>query len=310
MLDRIQTLPSAYTAPMPQTMDCAIQGRIDLPQAVIELHDYHFRAPHKAVFLSSRSFLDMALSPRPGEARGAYVGASASGRLGDILFVPAGHELATEWGAGRQQSICCGFEGARPDDDDNLFSFAELEACLDVRSESVRAAMLRLAREIEAPGFCSELLVSALWIEIAVELGRYLRHTRALPRDLPGRLSFRQLRMIEDLIEAPGGLPPASVLASNCGISTRHFFRMFRATTGVTLSEYAAPRRIYRAKTLLAGQRFAIKEIAWQCGFETPAAFSAAFRRVVGMTPKTFRRRSAGRPVGFVSSAMQMAEPS
>jgi AraC family transcriptional regulator len=292
MLHISQGVPEAYGAPLPSSIECAVQGRIALDEAVIELHNYQFRQPQRAVFRSPRSFLDLALSPRPGNARGGYVEAPGSTQkpLGDIIFIPAGHGLQTEWGAGQQQSICCGFDGARPDAEDGLFALAELEACLDVRSVFVRDAMLRLAREIEAPGFGSDLLVGALWIEIAIELGRYLRRMRGAPQESHGRLSTAQMRLIDELIDRPGTLPGVAELAALCGISTRHFFRMFRATTGITLSDHAAAKRIERARALLATPRPAIKEIAWHCGFETAAAFSAAFRRAVGVTPKEYRR--------------------
>ncbi len=278
-----------YDIPPIDSLECVVEGRLSLPGAVIELHDYNFHTPQHARFTSPRSFLDLALSPRPGTPRGGY--ADAPGlpyqALGEILFVPADKTLETEWGAGRQRSICCGFDGKRPDDE--LFDLLQLEACLDVRSPLVRDAMLRLAREIESPGFCSEILANAIWIEIAVELGRYLRRAGAHAEDHAGALSPTQLRAINELIQQPGKLPTVSDLARLCGLSTRHFFRMFRATTGMTLSNYAAEKRIERAKLLLGTPRSAIKEIAWQCGFETSAAFSAAFRKAVGVTPKDYR---------------------
>jgi AraC family transcriptional regulator len=113
---------------------------------------------------------------------------------------------------------------------------------------------------------------------------------REAPQESHGRLSTAQMRLIDELLDRPGTLPGVAELAGLCGISTRHFFRMFRATNGVTLSDHAAAKRIDRARALLATPRPAIKEIAWHCGFETAAAFSAAFRRAVGVTPKEYRR--------------------
>jgi AraC family transcriptional regulator len=57
-----------------------------------------------------------------------------------------------------------------------------------------------------------------------------------------------------------------------------------------TFADYAAARRVARARALLASARPPIKEIAWRCGFDTAAAFSAAFRRDVGVTPSEYRR--------------------
>ncbi|ARS26860.1 helix-turn-helix domain-containing protein [Sphingomonas sp. KC8] len=288
----LPSLPEAYRASLPSSIRCEVQGRIALPQAVIELHDYQFDEPQRAIFKSPRSFLDLALSRRPGDARGGYVDLPgfAARPLGDIIFIPAGHAVATEWGAGRQQSICCGFEGGRPDDEDDLFASAELEACLDIRSPFIRDAMVRLAREVRDPGFCSDLLVGAMWIEIAVELGRHLRRSRHREEEDRARLSAAKLRLVDDWIAQPGAMPAVSELADACGMSARHFFRMFKASTGMTLSDYAAAMRLDRAKALLATDRLAIKVIAWECGFGTAAAFSAAFRRAVGVTPHEYRR--------------------
>lgn len=278
---------------LPDSMLCSVRGRLTLPNAVIELHDYRFQKPQSALFRSSQSFLDLALSPRPGVPRGAYVdfGDRGARTLGDIIFIPADRGVQTEWGAGSQQSVCCLFDGSVLDANGVPLDPEALAAYLDVRSPFVRDALLRLAREIEQPGFCSELLTSAIWTEVSIELCRYARRSQQDTADMAGgKLSGVQLRQIEERIEQPGKLPAVTELAQMCGLSSRHFFRMFRSTTGTTLSDYAIQKRINRAKILLGTARPAIKEIAYQCGFETAAAFSAAFRKSVGLTPKEYRR--------------------
>jgi AraC family transcriptional regulator len=287
----MQTVSQVYEVPAVPGMDCHVKGRIALPQAVIELHHYNFRGPQGGVFSSSRCFLDLALSPRPGVPRGGYAGRveRETRPLGDVLFIPGGNALHTEWGEGEQMSICCGFDSFRMDDDQDDISDSELEASLDVRSVHVRDALLRIAREIEAPGFCSEMLVQAIWVETTIELNRYLRRSRVGSELQQGSLSRAQMQQIDELVQQPGKLPAVAELAALCGLSTRHFFRLFRAATGQTLSAYVAERRIERAKQMLGSPRPAIKMIAWECGFETSAAFSAAFRKAMGVTPKEFR---------------------
>lgn len=269
-------------------LQCWVTGRMALPQATVEIHQYRFHGPQEGVFCSPKSFLDLALSPRPGIPLGSYAGTAMARRpLGEVLFIPAGRGLETEWGEGEQRSICCGFDDLFGGEEG--FTADELESSLDVRSAYVRAAMLRLVREIENPGFCSEMLAQAIWTEIGIELSRYIRRsTTSAPTSY--RLTPAQLRAIEALIEQPGKLPPVAEFAKICDLSTRHFFRMFRASTDTTLAHHAATRRIERAKQLLADSRRPVKEIAWRCGFDTPAAFSAAFRKSVGMTPKQFRQ--------------------
>lgn len=280
-----------YDVPATPTMECRVTGRIALPQAVIELHHYRFRGPQGGVFRSPKCFLDLALSPRPGVPRGAYCGLDRgpATHLGEVIFIPAGSSLHTEWGAGEQTSVCCGFDTARLGDEDLGISESEMEAALDVRSAQVRETLVRIAREIESPGFCSEMLAESIWVQTMIELHRYIRRAGSGADGSAGSLTRAQMRQVDELVRQSGKLPAVADLAQACGLSTRHFFRLFRAATGQTLTAYVTERRIERAKQMLGAARPAIKVIAWECGFETSAAFSAAFRKAVGMTPREFR---------------------
>ena len=282
---QVYDLPS-----MGSTLHCTIQGRITLPGVVMELHHYRFKGRHHGIFSSSRSFLDLALSPRPGNARGVYEGIESDRvrGLGDILFVPAGSRLHTQWGEGEQMSICCGFDEL---DLGEGFSISDdaLQAALDVRSPVLHDALRRITAEMTQPGFCSELLVQAIWVQASIELQRYLRRSDPHEGARRASLSRQQLLCIVERIDKPGKPPCVAELAADCGLSTRHFFRQFRAATGQTLTTYVTDRKIERAKLRLRQARTAIKRIAWECGFDSAAAFSAAFRRATGVTPRQFR---------------------
>lgn len=287
----MNAVSQVYDLPVTPTIDCTVQGRIALPGVVMELHHYRFRGQQGGVFSSPRSFLDLALSPRPGRPCGGYGGIEQGKAcaLGDILFVPARSELHTEWGEGEQTSICCGFDGMGFDHDGPDISDDALRASLDVRSPTVREALRRIATEIAQPGFCSEMLTQAIWLQAAIELQRYLRGSTSDGEMAVGGMSRTQLQRIADRVEQPGKPPSVAELAAECGLSTRHFFRQFKVATGQTLTRYVADRKIDRAKQLLRQARPAIKIIAWDCGFDSAAAFSAAFRKATGVTPRQFR---------------------
>lgn len=279
---QVLDLPATATA-----LQCTIRGRITLPGVVMELHDYQFTGRQAGVFSPSRNFLDLALSPRPGNAWGEYDGSRGRG-LGQIFFVPAGNRLRTQWGEGEQMSICCGFDALEQGRGD-LIGETALEAALDVRSPVLHEALRRISVEMVQPGFCSELLVEAIWVQASIELQRYLRRSDAQADVATTSLSRRQLQDIKDRIEKPGKPPRVSELAAACGLSTRHFFRQFHVATGQTPATYVTERKIALAKSRLRQTRAAVKVIAWECGFDNAAAFSAAFRRATGVTPRQFR---------------------
>jgi len=60
--------------------------------------------------------------------------------------------------------------------------------------------------------------------------------------------------------------------------------------TGRTPHEWLTKLRLERAQELMRNPKMPLTEIALAVGYQTPSAFSAAFRRDTGMTPSSFRR--------------------
>ena len=58
--------------------------------------------------------------------------------------------------------------------------------------------------------------------------------------------------------------------------------------TANTPSERLTQLRMERATSLLAETNMPVTEIALEIGYQTPSAFSAVFRRLVGVTPTEF----------------------
>lgn len=257
--------------------------------ASVELHDVWFRSPQHAESCRANALVHMALTARAGNPRGVYpdVRGHRDGPIGELTFVPANLRFRSRWNAGSQKSICVQFDGSEKLGRD--WTVAELNSSLDLRSGALRDTVLRLGRELAQPGFQSELMVEALCLEATILLVRHFEGAKAVTAGERNALSLSQFRRVEELLEAPGPSPSLQVLARECGVSTRHFCRMFRATTGSSLMAYAIARRIERARQLLANPHRPIKQIAWECGFQTPAAFSAAFRRTTGHQPRAYR---------------------
>jgi AraC family transcriptional regulator len=80
--------------------------------------------------------------------------------------------------------------------------------------------------------------------------------------------------------------------AANC--SSFHFMRMFEVVTGMGPGEYLRRRRLSEAARLLSsGGEEKVIELAMRYGYESPDAFSRAFRREFGCLPTEARRRGA-----------------
>ena len=78
-------------------------------------------------------------------------------------------------------------------------------------------------------------------------------------------------------------------LASNSCLSPYYFSRLFKKETGYTPYQYITNIRINRAKTLLINSTFTIKEICFQCGFNSESNFVTSFKEHTGTTPSDFR---------------------
>jgi AraC family transcriptional regulator len=77
--------------------------------------------------------------------------------------------------------------------------------------------------------------------------------------------------------------------AEKAACSTFHFQRMFFAIIGVTPAEYVRRRRLTLAATELSSGREKVIDIAMKYGYDSPDAFTRAFRNVHGVTPTAAR---------------------
>jgi AraC family transcriptional regulator len=74
-------------------------------------------------------------------------------------------------------------------------------------------------------------------------------------------------------------------VARQACLSPYHFHRSFRAVFGETPHRYLVRHRLSRAAGLLGRHDRSVTEVCMECGFESPSAFSAAFRAHFGIAP-------------------------
>jgi AraC-like DNA-binding protein len=84
---------------------------------------------------------------------------------------------------------------------------------------------------------------------------------------------------------------PLSVLARHSRVSKPQLYKLFKAHLKITPHQYILSQQLTRARTMLAGTRLTIKEIAAECGFRTLEVFYRRFHRASGMPPGEYRRK-------------------
>jgi AraC family transcriptional regulator len=84
-------------------------------------------------------------------------------------------------------------------------------------------------------------------------------------------------------------------LASRAGISPFHLSRLFRRLTGASLRAYRNRMRVQEAAVRLAAGERDLTGLALDLGFAHHSHFTNTFRRVCGLSPSEFRRRSRTR---------------
>jgi len=78
-------------------------------------------------------------------------------------------------------------------------------------------------------------------------------------------------------------------IANSVSISPFHFSRLFKKETGYSPYEYIIMIRLNHAKNLLKTSNMLIKEIAFECGFNSESNFVITFKKHTNMNPRQFR---------------------
>jgi len=122
----------------------------------------------------------------------------------------------------------------------------------------------------------TRLLLKEIW---AMPTAPY--HVR-MPKD--ERLS----RACQVVTEDPANNAGLDELAELACISRRTFTRLFRQETGMSFAVWRQQMRLMEALSLMGSGR-SITTTAYDVGYNSPSAFTAAFHRTFGLSPSEYR---------------------
>ncbi len=114
---------------------------------------------------------------------------------------------------------------------------------------------------------------------------------QAFQRDSTNHVIFSRINEITDFIDANvnQSLSPPEI-AEKFFISYSHLRNIFKAETGVSITEYINRQKIAMAKEYLTNSDMTIKEIAYIVGYADEHYFMRVFKKFTGTTPNLFRK--------------------
>jgi AraC-like DNA-binding protein len=120
-----------------------------------------------------------------------------------------------------------------------------------------------------------------------------IRRMPVLPLSTPLPREKRLAALCRTLLEQPSQEVKIDDMARRAGMSRRHFTRTFRDETGMSFTAWRQQACLLSALTRLSNGE-AITQVAVDLGYGNPSAFTAAFRRVLGMAPSRYLATPVG----------------
>jgi AraC family transcriptional regulator len=159
-------------------------------------------------------------------------------------------------------------------------------------ADSRLSALVAAARAEMVAGFPSgRLFLDSVEQALAVTLvkGHAVRHRPV--QIYQGGLGSARLRRIKELVHAKMEDDLSlDEMAQSVGLSTAHFARMFRKSTGATPHQFVLRQRLERAKAMLRAPDARVLDVAVACGFKTQQHFAQVFRDAWGVSPTEYRQ--------------------
>jgi AraC family transcriptional regulator len=216
---------------------------------------------------------------------------------GDITIIPAGASSHWLWRDRRPHEALHlylepNFVQKIAETNDLSHDQRAIELQIGIRDEQLSHMAMSLLYELKAENVVGRLYADSVASVLAIQLVRHyscLKDVAIRKGGMAPHKLRRALDFISDKLEDQEGIA-LDMVAQEVGMSRYHFSRVFKESMGLSPINYIGRQRIERAKKLLAETELPIADIALQAGFSGQSHFTTFFRKLVGLTPRSFRR--------------------
>lgn len=162
---------------------------------------------------------------------------------------------------------------------------------IGVDDRIVAALGLALLPAFERPNQVSQLFVDHFARALVAHIAHSFGGMKSNARLTRGGLAPWQERRAKEFVDANlDGDISVMLLARACGLSTKHFSRAFRQSTGMAPYQWLLQRRVDKARGLLRDAKLPLADVALSCGFADQSHFTRVFTRSIGVSPGQWRR--------------------
>ena len=226
-----------------------------------------------------------------GRYRGRWY--SARYQAGSLGMTAPGQDASLRWrGEERHRNLqlhlpAATIRAATEDLSDRDPGLLEMPNKLISEDPLIKTVMLALSDALAdgVPDLYAETAADLLTVHLLV------RHAK-LPAPRAAKREDLRLRRVDAFIRENLSTPLSlEAIAREARFSRFHLLRLFKQAYGETPFRRLSRLRMEEAQRRLRQGRESVTEIAFSCGYENPAHFASAFRRLVGVSPSRYRRQ-------------------
>jgi AraC family transcriptional regulator len=220
------------------------------------------------------------------------LGTRSTGIKGSVCILPSGleHQATLESASEHLALYLDPVVIARAASESRLSGGFEITERYTRSDKLISSVGMALLAELDSEGLSGRLYAESLANILAVHLLRYYSTADIRTPRFHGGLSGPTLRHVTDFIAANYARDiKLAELAQVAGMSSFHFAREFKRSTGTSPHQYLIKVRVEHAKALLVDNNLPLTEVGLRSGFSHQSHFTRLFRKFTGTTPHSYR---------------------